>query len=52
MRKVLLARFGEVHLKGQNRPYFMRVLVDNVKKTYETYKEKIESLKSAIEELQ
>lgn len=31
MRKVLLARFGEVHLKGQNRPYFMRVLVDNVK---------------------
>lgn len=32
MRKVLLARFGEVHLKGQNRPYFMRTLVDNVKK--------------------
>ena len=32
MRKVLLARFGEVHLKGQNRPYFMRMLVDNVKK--------------------
>ena len=27
-------------------------VVDNVKKTYETYKEKIESLKSAIEELQ
>ena len=26
-------------------------VVDNVKKTYETYKEKIESLKSAIEEL-
>ncbi len=32
MRNVLLARFGEVHLKGQNRPYFMRMLVDNVKK--------------------
>ena len=32
MRKVLLARFGEVHLKGQNRPYFMRMLVENVKK--------------------
>lgn len=27
-------------------------VVDNVKKTYETYKEKIKSLKSAIEELQ
>ena len=32
MRKVLLARFGEVHLKGHNRPYFMRMLVENVKK--------------------
>jgi len=32
VRKVLLARFGEVHLKGQNRPYFMRMLVENVKK--------------------
>ena len=32
MKQVLLVRFGEVHLKGQNRPYFLRKLTDNVKK--------------------
>ena len=26
MRQVLLVRFGEVHLKGQNRPFFMKKL--------------------------
>lgn len=31
MREVLLVRFGEVHLKGANRPYFLRVLTDNVR---------------------
>ena len=41
MRKVLLARFGEVHLKGQNRPYFMRVLVDNVKKMEKRQRRKL-----------
>ncbi|MBQ3669446.1 MAG: tRNA 4-thiouridine(8) synthase ThiI [Clostridia bacterium] len=32
MRELLLVRFGEVHLKGQNRPYFLRMLVEDVKK--------------------
>ena len=31
MRELLLVRFGEVHLKGQNRPYFLRKLVDHVR---------------------
>ena len=31
VRDVLLVRFGEVHLKGLNRPYFLKKLVDNVK---------------------
>jgi thiamine biosynthesis protein ThiI len=31
MRKVLLVRFGEVHLKGLNRPYFFRKLLDHVR---------------------
>ncbi len=31
VRDVLLVRFGEVHLKGLNRPYFLRKLVDNIK---------------------
>ena len=35
MRRVLLVRFGEVHLKGSNRPYFLRTLVDNVRKAVE-----------------
>ena len=26
MRKVLLVRFGEVHLKGLNSPYFLNIL--------------------------
>ena len=32
MRRVLLVRYGEVFLKGANRPQFLKVLVDNVKK--------------------
>ncbi len=31
MREVLLVRYGEVHLKGLNRPYFLRRLVENIK---------------------
>lgn len=31
MRELLLVRFGEVHLKGQNRPFFLRTLVNHVK---------------------
>ena len=32
MRQVLLIRYGEVFLKGANRPHFLKVLTDNVKK--------------------
>ena len=32
MEQVLLVRFGEVHLKGLNRPYFLRMLVENVRR--------------------
>ena len=31
MRKLLLVKYAEVHLKGQNRPYFQRLLLRNVK---------------------
>ncbi|MGI6150670.1 MAG: tRNA uracil 4-sulfurtransferase ThiI [Christensenellales bacterium] len=30
MRNVLLIRYGEVHLKGQNRGYFMRLLKEDI----------------------
>ena len=32
MRELLMVRFGEVHLKGLNRPYFLKMLVDDIKK--------------------
>lgn len=32
MRQILLVRFGEVHLKGQNRPLFFRALLRNVQR--------------------
>ncbi|MBP3427326.1 MAG: tRNA 4-thiouridine(8) synthase ThiI [Clostridia bacterium] len=31
MRQILLVRFGEVFLKGQNRPFFMRKLIDHIR---------------------
>ena len=31
MREVLMMRFSEIHLKGLNRPYFMRMLVERIK---------------------
>jgi len=31
MRQVLLVRFGEIFLKGLNRPFFMKTLVNHVK---------------------
>ncbi len=32
MRRVLLVRYGEVFLKGANRPHFLKILMDNVKR--------------------
>lgn len=31
MRPLILVRYGEIYLKGQNRPYFMRALVARIK---------------------
>ena len=31
MKKVLLVRYGEIHLKGKNRGVFERALVENIK---------------------
>ena len=32
MEQALLIRYGEIHLKGQNRPFFERTLVQNIQK--------------------
>ena len=31
MSKVILVRYAEIHLKGLNRPFFERLLVDRIK---------------------
>jgi len=37
LEKVILLRYGEIHLKGLNRPYFERVLFNNIVKALEEY---------------
>lgn len=32
MEKVILIRYGEIHLKGRNRPFFEKRLLNNIKK--------------------
>ena len=31
MEKVILVRYGEIHLKGQNRPFFQKKLLSNIR---------------------
>lgn len=42
MEKVLLVRYTEIHLKGLNRPYFERALVDNMKRALRGLEPRIE----------
>ena len=42
MENVLLVRYTEIHLKGLNRPYFERALVDNMKRALRGLEPKIE----------
>lgn len=35
MREILLVRFGEVFLKGKNRPFFMKKLMDHIRHAVE-----------------
>lgn len=35
MEKVVLIRYGEIHLKGHNRPFFERMLFKNIEKAVE-----------------
>lgn len=32
MEKVILLRYGEIHLKGDNRGYFEKILIENIRK--------------------
>ncbi len=37
MKKVILIRYGEIHLKGNNRGFFERLLLNNLKKACEPF---------------
>ncbi len=37
MRNLLLVKYAEVHLKGQNRPYFQRMLIRNIKQAVASF---------------
>ena len=41
MRKVILLRFGEIYLKGKNKGYFERILLNNIKHSLTEYDCKI-----------
>lgn len=39
MQKVILIRYGELYLKGQNRPFFEKALVKNIRRTIKSFGE-------------
>lgn len=41
MKKIILVRYGEIFLKGLNRPYFISMLVDRIKQSLEQYSLKV-----------
>ena len=41
MRKLLMVRYGEIYLKGLNRPYFLRALVARVKEASKPFGGKV-----------
>ena len=41
MRQLILVRYGEIYLKGQNRPYFIRTLVNRIKQAVRPYGGKV-----------
>lgn len=46
MKKVILVRFSEIHLKGNNKPYFIKLLRDNIKFALKKYGLKVEVIQN------
>ncbi len=42
MERVILVRYAEIHLKGLNRPFFERLLVDRIKQALYPVKANVE----------
>lgn len=37
MERLVLIRYGEIYLKGQNRPFFEKMLINNIKKAIQPF---------------
>lgn len=48
MNKVILIRFSEIHLKGKNKSYFLRLLYDNIKRAIKGMECKLERIQNRI----
>lgn len=48
MNKVILIRFSEIHLKGKNKSYFLRLLYDNIKRAVKGMECKLERIQNRI----
>ncbi len=48
MNKVILIRFNEIHLKGGNKKYFTKLLLNNIKHALKGYDCKIENIQSRL----
>ncbi|MDD4686223.1 MAG: tRNA 4-thiouridine(8) synthase ThiI [Clostridia bacterium] len=44
MRKVILLRYGEIHLKGRNRSFFEKLLIDNINNSLKDIKCKVKRI--------
>ena len=48
MKEVILIRFNEIHLKGGNKKYFLKLLYNNVKDALKEYTCKIENIQNRL----
>ena len=48
MNKVILIRFSEIHLKGGNKKYFIKLLQNNIKQALKSFECKIENIQNRL----
>lgn len=48
MEEVIIIRFSEIHLKGKNKSYFLRLLFDNVKSAIKNLDCKLEKIQNRL----
>ena len=48
MKNVILIRFNEIHLKGGNKKYFIKLLYNNIKQALTEYDYKLENIQNRL----